>query len=684
MEFDREGLQEFVTREEGSPPPVFAGREDVLQDIETAGIRTWKGSAATSHGNPKATRVVQGAPGSGKSSIIAELTKRLQKKMVTGVEPTADVVPRVVSLTPGLVADDLPSVLTILAGAAGLSSPVWRKIVSKVEIGVTIKPDSVTPHMGLNLTNKGKPRHIWDLASLFPPEQWQAPVILAIDEAQRFTGGRFTAHARFLQEIHDNTIGLPMLLVLAGLGDTADKAREMNLTRSRYPHEIGSLPPEEVAAFMLACCRRFGLDALGYEERLVELASPCEGWPRHLHFALQSLGREALKVDGGLGRVSWTRILEDAESSRKRYYQRQQSPTMKMASSLVGRVLVGFQNESKISDVVNAIAKHASSKSGAEWQLPVDMTPKTLARHLIHQGSLMERVDNTIALGIPSFRSFLVEAGALSLLPPSDDMILQARNHCRFHMKALREWREQGTLMDKEHQSVEQDLTRKREEFGKIGFLSFRRKRQLQEDLAKREVQLAEIRKRQLNRPPPPMPPSPKTVGIAHCMTISEAKKAEAVEKVDKLEEQQIFFPAKTPVSTGYVTEVAPAETLLFVVGNQSHVMPSGSYGRKWHHFAVWDGRDADLLPTLKEAFPETRMVVEPGLQPLWPGNIPAVESEEASRLMHNAGLSRHLQNVGLARDDPGHATEPEIDNQKAVEQEKEPETSLGTPKMGM
>ena len=593
-------------------------------------------------------------------------------------------VPRVVRVSPEMVADDLPSVLTILAGAAGLSSPIWSNLLSKVELGVTIRPDSVTPHLGWQPHKKQGPEHIWDLARLFPPSKWMAPVILAIDEAQSFTGGRSTTHAGFLRSIHNSDSNLPLLLVLAGLGDTADKAREMNLTRGRYPHEIGSLEPDEVGEFMLAFCHRFGMGPKGNEENLMKLAAPSEGWPRHLHYALQSLGREALPSGGDLGRVPWTGIIEDAKSSRRRYYQRQQSPTMKMTSALVGKVLVGFQNESRITDVVNAIISHAGSQNGVEWQLPGGMTPESLCRHLIHQGALFEKVDNTIALGIPSFRSFLVKEGGFNLPPPSDDMIRQARNHCRMHRKSLREWREQGSFLDKELQSAEQYIKRKREELDKIGLLSFRRKRQFQEDMAKGEDQLAEIRERQRKRPPPPMPPSPKKLKISSCLTTGEVARKEAEDKVKVLEEQRIFHQARSPVVAGSLTSGSPAETLLFVVGKRSQVMPPDSYGRQWHHFAIWDGKDVDQLQTLKVAFPETRMVVESGLRSIWPGNIPAVESEEANRLMHETGLSRHLQGVDLARGDPGSTHEPEVDNQMAVDQEKESETSLGTPKMGM
>jgi len=268
----------------------------------------------------------------------------------------------------------------------------------------------------------------------------------------------------------------------------------------------------------------------------MELAAPCEGWPRHLHFALQTLGREALKSGGDLSKVSWEVVKKEAGKSRIRYYQGQQSKAMEEAFSLVGMVLGDLDQTIRRSDVINCISKHAGSKSGVEWQLPAEMDARSFADHLIHRGVFLEKKDHTISFAIPSFRSYLIETGGFTLAPPTDDMIRQARNHCRMHRKSLSEWREQGSFLDKELQSTEQDIKRKRDELDKTGILSFRRKRQLQEDLAKGEVQLGEIRERQRSRLPPPLPPSPTTLGIARCMTISEVKKVAALEKVKELE----------------------------------------------------------------------------------------------------------------------------------------------------
>ena len=61
---DEMGLREFVAAGEGSPPPVFVGREDVISDILAAAERAWTPEGSR-HGEPKMTRILQGAPGSG-------------------------------------------------------------------------------------------------------------------------------------------------------------------------------------------------------------------------------------------------------------------------------------------------------------------------------------------------------------------------------------------------------------------------------------------------------------------------------------------------------------------------------------------------------------------------------------------------------------------------------------------
>ncbi|MCY4463708.1 MAG: hypothetical protein OXC26_25435, partial [Albidovulum sp.] len=101
--FDGDGLREFVAAGEKSPPPVFVGRTEAIADIEAAARRAWK-PGASNQGEPGATRILQGAPGAGKSSILAEMEFRSLRAAAPGS-------PRVLVLSSERLTRDLHSAL---------------------------------------------------------------------------------------------------------------------------------------------------------------------------------------------------------------------------------------------------------------------------------------------------------------------------------------------------------------------------------------------------------------------------------------------------------------------------------------------------------------------------------------------------------------------------------------------
>ena len=120
--FDEVGLRDFTAEGEGSPPPVFVGREDIFSDILAAAGQVWR-PGADRHGRPKLTRIVQGAPGSGKSSVLAELQSRLLK-MESGAAPRLLTVSSTRLATEAGVAD----VLAAVAAAARTEKKGWRTV----------------------------------------------------------------------------------------------------------------------------------------------------------------------------------------------------------------------------------------------------------------------------------------------------------------------------------------------------------------------------------------------------------------------------------------------------------------------------------------------------------------------------------------------------------------------------
>ena len=118
MTFDPEKLHDFLARGDKSPPPVFVGRDGVLKDIEEAGATAWKGRSETiagkqvQHGVAGMTRIVQGAPGAGKTSILAELFSRSSERHGAPGQS------RVLTVGSRQLLDNLPDVLHAVAAAA--------------------------------------------------------------------------------------------------------------------------------------------------------------------------------------------------------------------------------------------------------------------------------------------------------------------------------------------------------------------------------------------------------------------------------------------------------------------------------------------------------------------------------------------------------------------------------------
>ena len=398
--FDGDGLRDFVAESEKSPPPVFVGRTEAIADIEAAARRAWK-PGASNQGEPGATRILQGAPGAGKSSILAEMEFRSHRA-------AAPESPRVLVLSSEWLASDLPSALAAVSAAGGMNHDEWSKRAGRIHHRI-----SAVGAFGLSLelarSGAKPPDNLFELAKAIPATTWSAPVIAAVDEAQNLPAGETMPTALFLQSIHNATSGLPLTLVLAGLGDTQDRAQKMGLTRGLKLYEVGRLSVEETDELMRAFCRRFGLSADGSEPFLAELAASAEGWPRHLHFALQALGEEALAADGDLGRVSWSAAAKRAAESRLRYSRAQQSQEMKDAAPLIAIALGKMGEQSSRFKLKRLLAKLAAEAPDAS--LPAGMTVDSFYNHLTHRGALQERADASVYCPIPSFRSFLIEEG---------------------------------------------------------------------------------------------------------------------------------------------------------------------------------------------------------------------------------------------------------------------------------
>jgi len=423
MALDRAALAEFVDTTDKVEPPVFVGRDDVFDKILKAAGRSWNGTGK--HGLAGATQIIQGAPGAGKSTILAELARRA--KAVDGGKT------QVLTLSSGRIggAEDILKPLATLVGEGAAKDFLARVQTTRsgsAQLGA-LGSSVGGEHSTTTALHPPEPTlvafHDWVRERDSTGAGLTGPIIVAIDEAQNMRSGEDDPRARILRCIHEADPPLPLILVLAGLGDTGSRAMDMGLTRGKTFHAIGVLTDAEVTDLTHRWCAHFGLDPTGSEDRLAALARPCEGWPRHLHFALQALGREALATEGVLADVDWEAVSGEAAASRFSYYQEQQNGALKDCAALVGAVLHDLKSFHGRSDVIDRIERHQGTHPGRAWQIPKGMDADSLADHLFHRGALQVVVEapktsdpegvlprEALISPIPSFRSYLVREGA--------------------------------------------------------------------------------------------------------------------------------------------------------------------------------------------------------------------------------------------------------------------------------
>ena len=199
----RQALAAFIDEGERAQPPVFTGREKVIEDIAGAAelvYRKWL-SGSVDAMDPGLTRLVQGAPGAGKTALL----RRLQERWRGGPAPGCPIAVRV--------------------SASALASPEGMRAQLLEQVPKTIM-------------DKWGPVVMGGLARLIPggeavgpaaeaateealrerrEKRLPAAIVVMVDETTRVEP--HSAAATTLQNLHDGSFGVvPVLPVFAGLG----------------------------------------------------------------------------------------------------------------------------------------------------------------------------------------------------------------------------------------------------------------------------------------------------------------------------------------------------------------------------------------------------------------------------------------------------------------------------------
>ena len=238
------------------------------------------------------------------------------------------------------------------------------------------------------------------------------PIILTIDDVQEIN---LEQQASTLRRLHSGLIGLPILVVCAGLQDAPAVLHEHGVTRPGEKIKLEMLSQTDCVAAISQVldvwgCAAEDMDRDNTDLKIQALASSTQGFPCHLQSHISALKVVIRERCGNFGTAEdWLRVGELSEYKRNEYYS--------------GRIeALGFPNAGI---VMHRIAKllnqrmHASFKTvssadiikilntvESEGMVEIDKG-KALVR-MIESGCLKVEEYSFYSIPIPSFQQYLM------------------------------------------------------------------------------------------------------------------------------------------------------------------------------------------------------------------------------------------------------------------------------------
>ena len=389
---DLEGLRFFSEPSDREPAAFFVGRAEETEDIERALARALRHAQAGQR-SAGATRLIQGAPGAGKSALLAHLEEKWTQ--------AGRQAPHVLSV----YLEELAEPDRIAQAVASRLDPCRAERFRRTEtrsgsIGIS--------GIGGSWSAETAPPAGFDaLARMFPPERWDRPLCLLVDEVQNLESGQ----AGVIRRLHEGVDGLPVVPVLAGLANAQHVLAKLGISRLSVGavHMLGRLEPGQPAVSVRRMLEHFRVDAADAEHWATLLEAGSDRWPQHLGNGMRALADGLLATGGALASVNKRAVLAGAEERRLDSYRARRSPEM-LGSGLLLAAAMEAIPEAGLDYVETLRVIEESTGAASGWRLPADMGPEEYLDHLVHRGALQDDGTGRLACPIPSFRRFLIEA----------------------------------------------------------------------------------------------------------------------------------------------------------------------------------------------------------------------------------------------------------------------------------
>ena len=326
-------LQGYIDTQDRGSPPIFVGREEIIDRLSKDVAR------CRSSEDPKEcfTLVIHGAPGAGKTSLLAEIRNLFDDQKEGPGGWNSPIV--VVELSGEMLSSEVGFAKEIIDARRGEHSNARQATTPTVSglarlFGLETGRHSAVTDRTIEQQIQS-PSEVWRaIVDNTSVEEKETVFLLLIDEAQVISAnGEKSDKNDIAMALHGGsqyTQGLKMLPVFAGLSDLESVLAHRGISRlgTDASIKLGSLGQNETE-FLVSSWMQF--EPFGFENLFTSadtrrvskiLAIASEGWPRHANAYLKELARSIIEEGSSTNlTINLDQVLDRGHDSKIKYYQ---------------------------------------------------------------------------------------------------------------------------------------------------------------------------------------------------------------------------------------------------------------------------------------------------------------------------------------------------------------------------
>ena len=240
-------------------------------------------------------------------------------------------------------------------------------------------------------------------------EAKETRIVLYMDEAQAIQ----PSEQGGLMELHTYGLGFPSVVLLSGLGHTADQLRNAGISRlsQEAVTNMGALTDADCRESTAKLLRAYGAQGNDddKEQAVGTVAALAHRWPQHLCGAQKALCAELVRTGGELDGVDWGRVRSVSDARRHSYYDARISGTPLREWSVVTARVVAEVRHRHPSDMgeLRRLCRNVMERPEVADDPEFDASPKEFAALLIQRGVLSVAPDGRYDVAIPSMGDWL-------------------------------------------------------------------------------------------------------------------------------------------------------------------------------------------------------------------------------------------------------------------------------------